>query len=298
MRVMRRSGWALCALAALIVTGCLDKNHFDSVAQMAQDVQTIDDYLTTNNITAIKDQSGVRSAITRVGTGGFPPRVGQTVDVKYTGKFMNGTVFDPGPDIKAPLGSLILGWQYGLSTWPVGTKGTLYIPSPLGYGNNPPSGAIPPNSILVFDVELLSVVPSNADKARLTSDTTAIAAYLTEKKIAAVKDTTGISYVIQNQGTGPAPTWYQKLKFNYTGKSLATGNQFFTGSTQPGTAFDSRMVDFIGGIQFGLSKIGVGGKITVYIPSGLAFGTSDDPSTNLPANSNVIFDIELTEIVE
>ena len=294
MSVMRRSGWAFFALLA---TGCLDKNHFDTAVQMAQDVQTIDDYLAANNITAIKDQSGVRFSLTTVGTG-FPPRVSQTVKVKYTGKFLNGTVFDPGPDITGPLGSFILGWQYGLAVWPTGSKGTLYIPSPLAYGNNPGSSAIPPNSILVFDAELVAIVPSNADKARFTSDTTAITTYLKQNKITAVKDTTGISYVITNPGTGPAPTWYQKLKFNYTGKSLATGNQFFTGSSEPTNAFDSRMVDFINGITFGLGKIGTGGKITVYVPSALAFGTTENPSINLAANSNVSYDIELTEIVE
>src|ERR1041385_2673581 len=114
MREMRRPTWAFFALFALIVTGCLDKNTFDSTKQMAEDVQTIDDYLSSNNITAIKDQSGVRFALSKVGTG-FPPRIEQTVKVKYTGKFMNGTVFDPGPDITAPLGTFILGWQDGLS---------------------------------------------------------------------------------------------------------------------------------------------------------------------------------------
>jgi FKBP-type peptidyl-prolyl cis-trans isomerase len=296
MREKKRSRWALCALFALVVTGCLDKDHFDSAAQMAEDVATIDNYLTSNNIPAIRDVSGVRFSLATIGTG-FPPRVEQTVKVKYTGKFMNGTVFDPGPDITAPLGSFILGWQYGLSLWPVGSKGTLYVPSPLGYGNKPGTSVIPPNSILVFDAEVVAVVPSNADKARFTSDTTAINTFLDTHKIQAARDTTGIRYVITNQGTGPAPTWYQKLKFTYTGKALTTGNQFVSGSSEPNASFDSRMVDFVSGMQFALSKIGVGGKITVYIPSGLAFGTKEDTSTNLPANSNVIFDIELTDIV-
>jgi FKBP-type peptidyl-prolyl cis-trans isomerase len=297
MREMRRSRWVFFALFALVVTGCLDKNHFDSAAQMAQDVQTIDNYLASNNLSAIKDQTGVRSVFTQVGTG-FPPRVAQTVKVKYTAKFMNGTVFDAGPDITAPLGSFILGWQYGLSTWPIGSKGTLYVPSPLGYGNNPPTSAIPPNSILVFDVELVSRIPSNAEKARFTADTTAIVDYLHQHEVNAVTDSTGIRYVISNPGSGPAPTWFQKLKFTIVGKSLATGTQFYSGTSAPSDLFDSRMVDYVNGIQFGLSKIGVGGKITVYVPSGLAFGTTEDPSTNLPANSNVIYEVQLTEIVQ
>ncbi|MEJ0029707.1 MAG: FKBP-type peptidyl-prolyl cis-trans isomerase [Bacteroidota bacterium] len=294
---MRRSGWAFFALFALVVTGCLDKAQFDTAAQMTTDIATIDAYLQTNNITnVIKDQSGLRFAFTTVGTG-FPPRVEQTVKVNYTGKFLSGTVFDPGPTITSPLGSFILGWQYGLSVWPKGSKGQLYVPSPFGYGNNPGNSAIPPNSILMFEVELVDVIPSNADKARMIADVDAIDTFLDVHNIEATQDSTGIRYVITNQGTGPKPTWFQKLKFNYTGKVMSTGNQIATGSSAPGDLFDSRMVDFIAGIQFGLSKIGTGGKITVYIPSGLAFAAKEDTSTNLQANSILIYDLELTEIV-
>jgi len=287
----------LLALFALVVTSCLNKKEFDSVAQMTADVATIDEYLQSNNITnVIKDQTGVRSVLTTVGTG-FPPRVEQTVKVNYVGKFLNGTTFDPGPTITSPLGSFILGWQYGLSTWPKGSKGQLYVPSPLAYGNNPGTAAIPPNSILMFDIELVDVIPSNADKARFSSDTTAIDNYIAAHEINAVKDSTGIRYVITNPGAGPSPTWFQKVKFNYTGKALTTGNQFAAGSSAPNEVFDSRIVDYIDGIKFGLSKIGTGGKITVFIPSGLAFGAHEDTSTNLQANSNIIYDLELTEIV-
>jgi FKBP-type peptidyl-prolyl cis-trans isomerase FkpA len=57
-------------------------------------------------------------------------------------------------------------------------------------------------------------------------------------------------------------------------------------------------VDYINGIKVALMKIGVGGKITVYIPSGLAFGPVDNSASALPANSNVIYEVELLEIVD
>jgi len=57
------------------------------------------------------------------------------------------------------------------------------------------------------------------------------------------------------------------------------------------------MVDYMNGIRVGLSKIAAGGKITVYIPSGLAFGPNENTGSSLPANSIVIYDIELTELV-
>ncbi|MEI9920058.1 MAG: FKBP-type peptidyl-prolyl cis-trans isomerase [Bacteroidota bacterium] len=293
---MRRSGWAFFALFSLLVTGCLDQSDFDTGKQLTEDIQTIDNFLASSGITAIKDPSGVRFHLDVVGTG-FPPNVSQTVKINYTGKFLNGTVFDAGPTITSPLGSFILGWQYGISVWPKGSKGTLYVPSPLGYGNSSTNSVIPPNSILVFDVELADVVLSNAEKARFTNDTTAIATFLQTHEVNAIKDSTGIAYVITDPGEGDPPTWYQQVKFNYTGKALTTGNTFFTGVATPSDQFSSRVVDFINGIKFGLRKIGKGGKITVYIPSIHAFGPSDNSTTSLPANSNVIYDLELTDIV-
>jgi FKBP-type peptidyl-prolyl cis-trans isomerase len=51
-------------------------------------------------------------------------------------------------------------------------------------------------------------------------------------------------------------------------------------------------------LKIGLSKIGVGGKITVYIPSGLAFGSTENSQSGIPANSNIYYTIELLEIVD
>lgn len=287
--------WLWMLVLPFAFSGCLDSgNGVDSLAQMEEDIKVIDSYLSTNGIDAIKDKSGVRYVIKKLGVG-LPPKTDQSIKVVYKGYFLSGTVFDEGGNATSLLSSLITGWQLALSVWPKGTQGTLYVPSPLGYGSQQ-VGTIPPNTILVFDIEIVDILPTVAEKARLASDIAAIDQYLSDRSINAVKDSTGVRYVITNAGTGPLPTWYTKVRFSYTGKLLTSGNQFFSGTSQPTDTFDSRMVDFIHGIKVGLSKIGAGGKITIYVPSGLAFGPYENSSSPVPANSNVIYDIELQEL--
>jgi FKBP-type peptidyl-prolyl cis-trans isomerase len=108
-------------------------------------------------------QSGLKYEDKVVGTGATP-QVGQTVVVHYTGWLTNGKKFDSSVDrnepFKFPLGQgrVIKGWDEGVATMKVGGKRRLTIPSQLAYGSqNVGNGLIPPNSTLVFDVELLGV---------------------------------------------------------------------------------------------------------------------------------------------
>jgi FKBP-type peptidyl-prolyl cis-trans isomerase len=141
-------------------------------------------------------------------------------------------------------------------------------------------------------------VYSSTEKARLASDIQTIDEYLAKNKITAVQDTTGIRYVITNPGTGSPPSWYTKVRFSYSGKILDSGFEFFSGTGAPNEDFDSRMIDYLHGIKIALSKIGVGGKITAYVPSGLAFGPYENTQGPVPANSNVIYTVELLEIIQ
>lgn len=97
----------------------------------------------------------------KVGTGETATS-GKTVVVHYTGWLTNGTKFDSSLDRKEPFefplgqGRVIQGWDQGVANMKVGGKRKLTIPPSLGYGSRD-LGVIPPNSTLVFEVELLKV---------------------------------------------------------------------------------------------------------------------------------------------
>jgi len=110
--------------------------------------------------------SGLQITDTVEGTGATPKR-GQTCVMHYTGWLytngIKGKKFDSSVDRNEPfefkvgVGQVIKGWDEGVSTMKVGGKRTLIIPPALGYGASGAGGIIPPNAVLMFDVELLGV---------------------------------------------------------------------------------------------------------------------------------------------
>lgn len=137
-----------------------------SDAQVGIDDKILTEYFAKNNITAQKTASGLYYVITKPGTGANAA-AGQTVKVNYTGKNIDGSVFDSNLDpqfqhvepLEFPVGQhqVIAGWDEGLTLLNKGAKATLYVPSPLAYGPQSPSPKIPANGILIFDVELLDI---------------------------------------------------------------------------------------------------------------------------------------------
>jgi len=97
---------------------------------------------------------------------GAQPKATDVVSVHYEGRLTDGKVFDSsiqrGSPIDLPVSGVILGWVEALQLMHVGEKAKLYIPSELAYGAQSPSPAIPANSVLVFDLELLSIKDPSA----------------------------------------------------------------------------------------------------------------------------------------
>ena len=104
--------------------------------------------------------SGLQYKITKQGDG-KAPSANSVVTVHYKGQLLDGKVFDSSYDrnkpTEFPLNQVIPGWAEGLQLMKEGGKATLYIPSKLAYGEQGFPGAIPPNSTLIFDVELIKV---------------------------------------------------------------------------------------------------------------------------------------------
>ena len=137
-----------------------EKMKMNDDQQLSIDLELIDNYLKENNINAIKTESGLRYVVEKDGEG-RNAAPGDNVSVHYTGMLLSGEVFDSSLNRGEPLsftlgqGMVIKGWDEGITYFNKNAKGTIYIPSSLGYGSRGAGGAIPPNAILVFEIELV-----------------------------------------------------------------------------------------------------------------------------------------------
>lgn len=109
-----------------------------------------------------KTSSGLRYKMIQKGNGKQAEK-GKTVSVHYSGQLENGRIFDNSYSRKKPIefplgrGMVIEGWDEGIALLQVGDKARFVIPPDLGYGSAGAGGVIPPNAVLIFDVELMDV---------------------------------------------------------------------------------------------------------------------------------------------
>jgi FKBP-type peptidyl-prolyl cis-trans isomerase len=286
----------------LFLSACnRDSDLFDAVAQFEKEVAEIDAYLDVHHPGYIKDPSGVRIVIETLGTG-LPAQALSNVNVDYKGSlFSTGAVFEEG-NATGPLGGYIPGWRAAFMILPEGTEATIYIPSYHAYGNTG-SSTIPANSTLVFEVTLKDVTQTPVYNQRFTSDTSFISAYIEDNSITATKDPHGVWYTITQVGLGQTPGWYDQIKHTYSFSLMSNPNVVVaTYDREPTETFVSRVVDYIPGVAIVLQKLQEnGGKARIYVPSGLGFGINNVGNETgqvvIPANSNIIVDIELKEVL-
>ncbi|MEA3451921.1 MAG: FKBP-type peptidyl-prolyl cis-trans isomerase [Bacteroidota bacterium] len=145
----------LVAIISISLTSCKNDEK--------REIDDRNTYLETNNIDVAPTASGLYYVETLAGTG-VQAKAGDEVKVHYKGMFLDGTVFDSSIAKEEPLrfqlgvGDVIKGWDEGIALMNVGGKATLVVPSDLAYGSGGFS-IIPPYSTLVFEVELLEIMP-------------------------------------------------------------------------------------------------------------------------------------------
>jgi len=296
------SALGLLVVGSVMFTSCLNSepifNEFED--QWKFDTTAIGTYVRTNGIPALKDASGVYFNIEENGSG-FPPKQTSEVRFYYKLSLLGNTSVLQENTLLENISDLVPGMQIGLSLLTPGSKATIYVPSGYAYGKVNSSN-IPSNSNLQFEIELISVTKPSSELTQLGTDTVKLDQYLVTQGIEnVVKDSTGLRYVITEEGAGPTASLYNKVKLNYTGKILESGSIFFSGINGPTEIFDSRVINYIYAFQAGLTKMKAGTKATLYVPSVLGFG--NQPVTgaggvSIPANSNLIYEIELVEIIE
>ena len=132
----------------------------DFPEQTATAAKELADYLAKNKIEAVPTASGLIYMVTEPGNG-EKPQVGKPVTMHYTGKLLDGTVFDSSVERDQPftfalgVGQVIPGWDEGVQLMSKGEKGVLYIPYYLAYGDRQAGEKIAPFSNLMFEVELI-----------------------------------------------------------------------------------------------------------------------------------------------
>ena len=213
----------------LVTSALLSTQSTISFAQMQefQKVPTrdaaIEKYIADNNIQNVKGSpEGFYYVIDKEGAGEFP-QVGKDVLVHYVGTRLDGKKFDSSRDRGQPFsfplgqGRVIKGWDKGIPLFREGSRGKLFLPSGVAYGERGAGGDIPANTPLIFDIEVMPPPPPPV----VVPEATQIATY-TKAYPARVFKTSpdGMLCAIESEGTGAKAKTGDKVVFHFVGKFL------------------------------------------------------------------------------
>ncbi len=145
----------------------IKRQYFQKLQQEKQAAaqKESNDYLAANKKKegVITTESGLQYEVLQEGTGDAMPTLEDQVKVHYTGTFLDGKEFDSsykrGQPTTFPVTGVIPGWTEALQLMKVGSKFRIVVPPNLGYGERGAGRTVPPNSTLVFEMELLEILP-------------------------------------------------------------------------------------------------------------------------------------------
>lgn len=300
---MRAFVLAVLSSLALAACGAPDtKKEIDVSEQTESDVlaqylpwdSTIEGVQTT--------ESGLQYVIVRQGAdGGDTPGPRDNVTVMYDGRLNDGTQFDSSYLRGAPASfgvhQVISGWTEGLQLMSAGDEFIFYIPSELGYGDNPrPGGVIKPGDDLVFRVELQGV--EKAPEPRPV-DAEAWAAYTpwNSDRPEIVKTGSGLEYVVLASGPsdGVSPQVSDMAVVYYEGR-FDEGGRVFDSAFQRGETVMFPPSGVIPGWTEALQLMKPGDRWLIHVPGDLAYGPMGRPPV-IPPNAALNFEIELMDVV-
>lgn len=292
LKKLSRYTLALVGLTVLF-TSC--KKDYESIQSV--DAVKIQEYLKTNNITAVEDpdKTGFYYQIIP-GTGTDTTRYKNTDSVLYNGvvKSLNtGAVYLTTPTY-ANLGTFV-GYANALNGASIpairtvltkmkrGDVARIFLPSYLAFGKNG-SGDIPSNE----NIDL--VITTYADKTQTARDERLIQEFIAKNGLSMTRDASGVYYSVSTVGTDPGKTTeFSSFTTSYTGR--LTDGTVFDSSTDASLSFSSVIRGWSRTIP---GKLGVGGKMRMLIPSGLAYGTTG--SGTISPNAILDFDVEILTV--
>jgi FKBP-type peptidyl-prolyl cis-trans isomerase FkpA len=156
---MKRIFSIIAILSIVIFQGCLKNSNECLAKTVASEEATMQAYAASHSMTYTRHSTGLYYQIVTQGTGTAVTNTSR-VSVIYTGKLLNDNIFDQSTGATAfyPVTGFISGWQIGLPLINKGGTIRLLIPSSLAYGcTDAAGGAIPANSVLYFDVQVVDV---------------------------------------------------------------------------------------------------------------------------------------------
>ena len=302
----------LIIILGLVLRGIMPAHASDSLS--------IEGFLSTKKIKAEKMLEGIFYTINTEGVGEVP-RQGEFVKIRYVGKMLNGKTFDQSP-VDEPYvfqlgnGQVIAGWNKAFQKLKIGTKATLYIPAYLAYGSMGIGTVIPPNSPLVYEVELVEILNKQKyeahlrkleDKQRKMFDNRAAQQFETDKKhindyallhrLKVNRTESGLSYIVTKTGKGNLPKAGSKVTFHYDGMLLSDRIVDETKDKLPKTATLGGE-KLIAGLDEGLKFFNEGAEGYILIPSKLAYGASpfEEGKVAIPPHSVLIYHVQVVEV--
>ena len=268
-----------------VLAGC--EKEYESIEEV--DERKIQNYITTQKLNLTKDASGIYYQVLTPGTGETPKNSDQ-VFFGYTAKSVEGKEYFTSDSYSLNTGFLGYvrpeGWRLALYKINRGGKVRVVFPSTLGFGRNG-SGIIEGNEVLDSELELFDV------RTQPEMDDVIINRFLAANSLTGFsKLQSGVYYKIIAPGTGTEEIKLTStITMGYTGR-LLKGTIFDSATTAK--PYTSKLENLIEGWKVAVPLIKKGGKLRVLIPSGLAYGAQG--STNIPANSVLDFDIEITDV--
>lgn len=287
-------------LGGTLLAGC-SKDNTAAADYSATDDALIQKYLTANSITtAVKQPSGLYFVPVVTNANAPLATTGKVVSMLYTGRLLDGTLFDATSlrnnnpfNFILGVNRLITGIEQGIALMHKGDKATLLIPSGLAYGPSGAGSAVPANAVLRFDVEVTDINPDFT-----VPDDNIIKKYLADNNITtAQKQASGLYYVPGTVvPTGTPATTGKTASVLYTGRLL--NGTVFDASSLHGNAPISFVVgkgQVIPGWDEGIALMRKGETATLLIPSALAYGSSG-ASTAIGPNTVLRFEVEVTDV--
>ncbi|MEM7334287.1 MAG: FKBP-type peptidyl-prolyl cis-trans isomerase [Chloroflexota bacterium] len=249
---------------------------------------------TGGNDAVITTESGLQFEELEAGDGDTP-QPGDIVAVHYTGTLEDGTEFDSsltrGEPIEFPLGqgSVIPGWDEGIGMMQVGDKARLTIPPGLAYGEAGAGNVIPPNATLIFEVELVSIVPPPPTATPLPPPTSVDDGEFEEAD-------SGLRFAVLQAGDGDMPESGGTVSFHFSGwleDGTSIGTSYLGG--QPLQITIGRE-EIMPGWDLALGQMQVGEMSQFIMPPELGLGEVGSPPV-IPPNATLVFEFELLEIL-